>query len=208
MNSGASGTQRRQQRFGKIVATLNELGYVVHEHALHVFKSHLGLAPISETLINENGRDSIAFAPLRGTFFELWYPRLFQGKQHGQIADDYFRLFGTQACLIGNPVEWPGLLQNGTYPFFMDQEGRVRCDFFSFGSHYLFPTLEDYILRPKQTCRHVSLNDPNGTYDSEREDLCTAFVAVRPTVLAFYDRLLYALSWQPQPIVDMGEDLV
>lgn len=204
MNNGLS---QAQQRLDRILASLNELGYLVNEHALNIFRSHLGLAPISDILIEENGRNSIAFAPLRGTILDLWYPRLFQGKQHGNIADNYFGLFHTKACLIGNPIEWPGLLHNATYPFFMDQEGRIRCGFCSFGSHYVFPTLEDYILRPKQTGRYVKVNDPNGTCDSDIEDIETVFVAVRPTVLAFYDRVLYALSWRTQPSIDMGEDL-
>jgi hypothetical protein len=189
-----------RRRLNRIVTTLNELGYVVHEHALGVFKSYLRLSPKSDAMMHE--RELVPFRPLRGDILELWYPRLFQGRKHGQIANDYFRLFNTQACLIGNHVRWMFPIPYGS-PFFMDEDGRVHCGFECFGSHERYPTLTDCLLDRNDTRRWVSVNDPEGTYDSNLPDLDLVYNNVRPQVLAFYDHVLQSLSWQHEAHIEV-----
>lgn len=188
----------------RIRKSLESLGYSVNAHAEKIFRgdehSVSCLKPAKRSDLRE-------FTPLSGTLFELWYPRLFQGKVHGQIANAYFKLFGTQACLISNPVVWRGILGGIREPIFVDIEGKVRTGFISFGQHYVFPTLRAYLSEPDNSFRLVGVDDPEGNYENDETRFVTMYREARPTILKFYNRVLWSLSWVPGTEIDMGEDI-
>ncbi len=196
----------RQRRLARVVRQLQAAGYTVNSAAYETLASQILDCPYEPLALPPTGTPSREsdYAPLAGGFFDLWYPRWFQGWSHGRWADAYFRLFGTTACLVSNRVVWRGLLMKDTFPMFVDESGQVRCHFFCFGQHRVYPSLAAFLdpSEPGTTAELLPVETDDDWWRFEEY-----YRQVRPTVLAFYDRTLWSLGWLCSPNVDLGEDL-
>lgn len=206
----------QKAKLKRVVSRLEFLGYDVNVHALQILRQYFKLdepPKIVRSLKTSNAilwKEEIGFAPLSGAPLELWFPRYFQGKRHGLVANSFFACFGTKACLIGNPhvrrSKWPWKRR---FPIFVDGEAKIRCGFCSFGCHYVYETLFDYLSHP-DIFKFVSVSrpdGPDGTGDCQSEEFEQIYKLHRTSIIEFYNVVLPSLSAPPNLEVDLGEDI-